>query len=277
MGLDASVSCRCWEDGLCNPPASLESRLWYDPVTAEVNQTTPENLSAQEILALDLEYDLWVMEGACTHQSMRIARERISNWSGLHEFKHALRSLGEGSNVALLREIPNRNGGLTKPADARVCLAELDHFCLTGPFGQIVELVDGGSGEVIHTRVVPYHGWLRTNGATGISYRLTMDGTFQIERGQAEVMRHDPDVKVLFRSRAFSQVAALAGEFCFTDLSSGEQLLCSDGIKDASGGYPASLKVRQGEDAPARYAYCVEPLRRVFQAAIDTGHPVLWS
>ncbi len=277
MGLDASVSCRCWEDGLCNPPASLAPRLWYDPVRAEVNQTTPENLPTPEVLALDLEYDLWVMEGACAHQLMCAARERISNWSGLREFQHALRSLGKGSNIALLREIPNRNGGLTKPTDARMCLAELDNFCSTGPFGQVVELVDGGNGEVIHSRVAPYHGWLGTNGATDISRRLTMDGTFQIEYGQAGVMCHDPDAKILFRSTAFSQAEAPSGEFCFTDLSSGEQLLCSDGLQDTSGRYPALLKVKQSEDALSRYTYCVKPLRRVFNAAIDTGHPVLWS
>ena len=277
MGLDASVKCRCWEDGLCNPPASLAPRLWFDPTTAEVNVTMPEGLPEEEHMALYLEYDLWVLEGACAHESMSVVGERISNWSGLREFQHALRSLGEGSNAALLREIPNRNGGLTKPADARMCLAELDSLCLTGPFDQIVELVDAGSGGVIHSRVGPYDGWLGTNGATGVSRRLTMDGSFQIERGQAGVMRHDPDAKVLFRSKAFSQTRMPAGDYCFTDLSSGEQTICSDGLQDGSGCYPAMFKVKQSKDNPARYAYCVDPLRRVFHAAVDTGHPVLWS
>ncbi len=277
MGLDAAVRCRCWEDGLCNPPASLTPRLWYDPATAEVNQITPENLSEQKILELYLEYDLWVMEGACAQRSMSIAREHVSNWGGLREFQHALHSVGEGLCATLLREIPNSNGGLTKPAAARTCLAELDHFCSLSQFGTIVELVDGDSGGVIHSLVEPYHGWLATNGATNVSFRLNVDGTFQIERGRAGVMCHDPDAQILFRSRAFSQAETSAGEFCFTDLLSGDQLLCSNGLNDAPGGNPASFKVRQRTDTPARYAYCIEPLRRVFQAAVDNNHPVLWS
>lgn len=277
MGLDASVKCRCWEDGLCSPPASLAPRLWYDPETAEVNQTTPENLSLEEVLPLYLEYDLWVMEGACAHFNMLIACERISNWSGLREFQHALRSLGKDAYTSLLREIPNSNGGMTKPADAWMCLAELDRFCSTGPFGRIVELVDGDSGEVIHSRVGPYDGWLGTDGATGISHRLNMDGTFQIERGQAGVMQHDPDAKILFLSKEFSQAKTAEEVICFTDLTSGKQLLCAKGFRDASERYPTSFRVTQSLDTPARYEYCVEPLRRVFRAAIDTGHPVLWN
>ena len=277
MGLDAYVRCRCWEDGLCNPPPSLAPRLRYDPVTAEVDQVTPENLSAEEVLALDLEYDLWVMEGACTHESMCIAAEHISNWGGVREFQQALRSLGPNSYAALLREIPNRNGGSTKPADARLCLGELDRFCSTGSFGQVVELVDAGSGRVLHSRVGPYDGWLGTAGTTSISQRLSADGTFQVERGRAGVMQHDPDAEVLFRSEAFSQEKAPDGDFCFTDLSSGERVVFSLGVQDTSGLYPTLLKVKQSQDTPDRYAYCVAPLRRVFQVAIDTGHPVLWS
>lgn len=277
MGLDASVKCRCWEDGLCKPPASLAPRLWFDPTTAEVNITMPDGLPEEELMALYLEYDLWILEGACAHDSMSVVGERISNWGGLREFQHALRSLGEGSNAALLREIPNGNSGLTKSADARMCLAELNRFCSASAFGRVIELVDGNDGGVIHSRIGPYDGWLGTDGATGISSRLNLDGTLQVEHGPAGVMRPDPDAEILFCSNAFSQARTAAGMFCFTDLTSGKQLTCTNGIQDASGRYPASLKVTQGLDISARYAHCIEPLRRVFQAAIDTGHPVLWA
>ena len=277
MGLDAYVTCRCWEDGLCDPPISLASRLWYDPVRAEVNVRELEGLSAQESLALYLQDDLWFEESACAHRTMRIALERISNWGGLRAFKHALRSLGEDIYPTLLREIPNTNGGVTQPADARLCLAELSRFSAVGPFGQIIELIEASSSDVIHSRIVPYDGWLGTDGATHISIRLTADGVLQIERGRAGVMRHDDDATVLFRSKAFSLAKAPTGEFLFTDLPSGRQHLCSSGFHGASDLCPSSFEVKQSLDDPARYAYCVEPLRRVFQAAIANDHPVLWN
>ena len=90
-------------------------------------------------------------------------------------------------------------------------------------------------------------------------------------------MRHDPDAEILFRSVSFSQAETAAGTFCFTDLPSGKRLLCPEGIQDAAGGHPRSFKVTQVLDDPARYAYCVQPLRRVFRASINTGHPVLWN
>jgi hypothetical protein len=277
MGLDASVKCRCWEDGLCHPPAALAPRLWYNPATAEVEQVTPEHLSVEDFLALDLEYDRWVAESACAHRWMCSARERISNWSGLREFQHALRSLGEGSYAALLREVANKNRGLTLPADARACLDELNRFTSLASFGETVQLVESTNGNVLHSRTGPYDGWIGANGAIGISRRLTADGFFQIEQGLAGAMQHDDEAKILFCSKRFSQARTPAAAFCLTDLSSGEQVRCADGLKDSSGRYPALLEVRQSKDSPARYAYCVEPLRRVFHAAIDTGHPVLWS
>lgn len=141
-----------------------------------MDQVTPRGLSAEELLALDLEFDLWVMEGACVHRNMEIASERISNWGGLRQFQHALHHLGRDLYPALLREIPDGNGGMTKPADARTCLAELDRFRATGPFSGTVELVDVDKGEVIHSRIEPYDGWLSTNADTGVSHRLTVDG-----------------------------------------------------------------------------------------------------
>jgi hypothetical protein len=82
---------------------------------------------------------------------------------------------------------------------------------------------------------------------------------------------------VLFRSEAFSQEKTPDGGFCFTDLTSGERVVSPLGIQDASGLHPTLLKVEQSQDNPDRYAYCVAPLRRIFQPAIDTGHLVLWS
>ena len=194
MGLDASVRCRCWEDGLCSPPPSLAVRLRYDPETAKVSQVMPEGLSLEEVMTFHLEYELWMMEHACVHEDMRIASERISNWAGLREFQHALHIMGEDACANLQRQIPDFNGGLTGPADAQRCLVELEYFCSTTSFGETVELIAGDMGEVLHSRVAPYAGWLSTNSATGISCRLTADGTFQIESGPAGLMQHDPRV-----------------------------------------------------------------------------------
>ena len=276
MGLDAAVSCRCWEDGLCNVPAALAPRLWQDPVTGEVNQTIPEHLPEQEDVELYVEHYLWVMQGACAHEHMRIVSERISNWGGLRDFQHALRSAGRERHAALLREIPDGNGGLTTPAAARMCLTELDHFCSMGEFGTVVELVDGASGDVVHIRTEPYDGWLASSGATGITFRLNADATFQVERGAAGVMQRDPDAVVLFRSRAFSQAAVSGAGVRFTDLASGGHFVCPAEPKGSLRLPGASFKVTRRADTPAQYAYCVQPLRRVFQAAVDTGHPVLW-
>ncbi len=277
MGLDAHVHCRCWEDGKCNPPASLAARLWYDPLTGEVNQTTPTGLSMQEVLALDLEYDCWIMEGACAHEFMDLARERIANWGGLREFQHALRCVGEGLCTTLLHEIPNSNGGLTTPAAAKFCLLELDRLASVGEFGHIVQLSNGTTGEVIHSRVAPYNGWLSTNGKTNTSTRLDADGAFVVERGRAGVMQHDPDADILFRSQRFGQTRTATGEFCLTDLSSGAKVLIRHGFDDSTGDYPVLLVVSQSKDHSSRYVYWVEPLRRVFHAAVETGHPVLWT
>ncbi len=272
MGLDAYVTCRCWEEGLCDPPASIASRLRYDPVRAELDRIEPEGLSAQEGLALYLEDDLWFEQSACAHPKMWVAHERISNWGGLGAFRHALRSLGENPCATLLREIPDSNGGMTKPVDARACLVELSHFCAMGPFGQLNQIIECSHGDVI----IAEGGWLGTSGSAGVTLRLTADGTFQIESTRGGVLGHNDEATILFRSRMFHLAKTPPGEFIFTDLHSGQKLLCSFAFYGASDLCPSTFEVAQSKDNPARYAYCVEPLRRIFHAALANNHPVLW-
>jgi hypothetical protein len=85
MGLDASVSCRCWQDGLTTPP----------PVPRELIVCTEEDgldLSIPYDGNEDLyrAFDNWVESWACDQEGMRQACVHVSNWSGYRLFQQAV-------------------------------------------------------------------------------------------------------------------------------------------------------------------------------------------
>ena len=206
---------------------------------------------------------------------MNLAAEWISNWAGVRAFQGALRTLGEAPYAALLQQIPDVNGGLTRPADARRCLTELDQFSREPPFGCKVVLCAAETGETLFDRVEPYDGWLATAGATSVSYRLTADGMFQIEHGSKGVMRYDPDAIILFKAHEFTAVRASDRTCCFTDASSGASFVGSNLMTLASDS-PKAFRVKKTADVPNNYD-CAGRLRRVFAAAVESGHPVIWT
>lgn len=274
MGLDAYVSCRCWETGLCRaPPVEIARFLSFDETTKTVDIVIPDTFSATQDTELYVEFSEWREKHACVHHNMCAACERIANWDGIRLFQAALRNHGGERYATLLREIPDGNGGATQPEAALACLAELHDFTVLVATQRRVELVDVNSGQVLCTRVPAYGGRFAGNAST--SFRLSEDGFLEIEQ-HAQI---GGPTKVRFRSNAFTQYPTDTDAFRFSDTATGEQIACEIGIMvtNESGHFPTLLAVRQVRDSPDRYAYCMQPLGSIFQASIDTGNPVVWT
>lgn len=262
MGLDATVRCRCWEDGLC-APTRLKSHIHIDAGSNSLDIDLPWETFKDEIL----EFDQWVIH-ACAHPEMMQASEWIANWAGVRALQNALRTAGENEFAGLLRELPNNNGGLTFPEAARSCLKELDRFESVGVFGNYAELVDIETGTLIAERIEAYDGWFQSNGSTGYEFSLEADGHLRVRHAQ---------LGTVFRAKEFGQTKVSGKEFIYTDLTNGARCICPDGLQNhQTFDYPLMLKGVVGFDSASRYAYSIAALRRVFSAAIEVNHPVSW-
>ena len=263
MGLDAGVRCRCWEEGLC-APTRLKPHIYLDAGSDSLDIALPWETHEMEVL----EFDRWV-EQACAHPGMRQAQEHVQNWAGVRAFQNALRTIDEECFRTLLREIPNSNGGLTLPEAAKDCLQELNRFQSTGTFGRHIGLVDSDTGSRLAERIDAYDGWFAASGQTGYEFSLAGDGHMLIRQKQ---------LGIVFRAKAFTQSRTPDGQFIYTNLLDGAQCVCPNGLEDDEASeYPSRLNVVVDYDSVERHSYIFNALRRVFSAAIETGHPVSWS
>jgi hypothetical protein len=265
VGMDAFVRCRCWEDRKTKPcPYPSLTRLSAEDNRLELDLPWEGNETEHS------KFDAWI-ENACEHERMRLAWERISNWSGYRLFQTALQSSGDYF-AFLLQALPNSNGGLTSSIDAKRCLVFLEEFANQAEFGKQVILVNAASNERLFEYIERYQGIFLMSGSHGYDGGVDPQGFFLRSRVA-------PNLE-LFRSMRFEQ-KRLADEVF--------ELRALDGagtykLHSAIGGktiesvvhYPEHLAVVSQSDHPKNYDYIVTPLRTVFNASVATGNPVSW-
>ena len=148
-------------------------------------------------------------------------------------------------------------------------MQELDRFERIGTFGRYVQLIDSDTGSSLMSRTEAYDGWFQSNGSTGYEFSIEGDGHLRIDHAQHGTV---------FRAKEVAQNRTSGGQFTYTNLVDGTQYVCPDGIQNQeTSEHPLRLKGVIGSDSTDRYAYMVSALRRVFEAAIETNHPVSWS
>lgn len=287
MGLDAWVRCRCWEEGKVKPsPFPEHTRL---------------NLEEEAYFELDFPYksnkdkyalfDKWTQE-CCEHGDLHYARERISNWGGYRLFQEALGQAGWEHFPVLKAELPEHNGGSTAPEAAALALQELDYFEGDARLGSVAVLVDTDSGFVIFEYIRGYDGVFIMSGRSGLEAGVDPQGFFLREG--------NPPSRELFRARRFEQrllgarpLVGYDGDVEYIDTEggqrfvgrltvTGQEIAWPDGRMEDDRGrsrfeYPVRLHVEERQRSAADFAYIVEPLRAVFQAAVTVGNPVYWT
>jgi hypothetical protein len=257
MGLDASVACRCYQDGVVASPFP-EHTVW----------------DRDGYLGLDLphqgheaEYNRFgEWEGtACTHPGMCYREEGISNWPGYRMFQQALGEAGWERFPTLRAYLPERNGGILPAQAAPAALAELEAF-KQAYRGTALALVEVETGRTIRTHIAAYEGVF----IFGTEHEIGFDAQGLFVR--ASQKRH----RECFRSRFFEQRHAFGPEEAvLTDLATGRRCAVSLGMIGSTS--PATFRIEEQAQAAGAFAYILEPLARILQAAVETRNPVRWG
>ncbi|MEU8072221.1 hypothetical protein [Micromonospora sp. NPDC049151] len=257
MGLDAYVSCRCWQDGLAAPCPIGPVGYDENGVLTLLRPWEGNEAAHDTFLA-------WV-DSACPHETMGLVNEHASNWSGVRLFQQALRAAGEHRFPTLAAALPDVGDG-PLPADrAAVALAELDAFVRTDRVIDEVELVDEATGRVLMPYVEVYRGVFMYG--PGFQAGVDPDGFFVQDRA-------DPPV-TLFRAVRCGQ-RPLPGDRVEFSVGGTRTVVAMRPVSDHGEPPPERLAVRTRSRSGDDFAYVVEPLRRLCAASVATGNPVMW-
>lgn len=135
MGLDATVRCRCFEEGKLKPgPVPVED-LYIDEDGYLSSKTLDEAYRKYDTRrfyarydGLERAFDAWLSD-CCDHEDGEYCSERVSNWTGCAQFCSLVKEAGGEARFPLLSKLlPDGNGGIYPVEKARAALAELDEF-----------------------------------------------------------------------------------------------------------------------------------------------------
>ena len=280
MGLDASIRCRCWEQGqIPDPPFP---RDWI--VIDKSDHLTVDEPREKEIDWVA--YDKW-KDNCCEHDSMRLIDVRIGNWTQVGLFYESLGlAFPDRKRFAVMRRDPD-NPEITSANRVAEQLAEIDEFESVGEFGEVVVLIDDEDGREIQRRVESRDGkFLLAGGAYTV--HIDRDGLF-VRDGETE--------RELFRSRSFEQQPRPAAA---EKLAGPQPKLVSERreqpkknivvwIDDATGARFESRMAISSEPTPGHFSVqsrsrtaedhrsTIDALRAVLQMSIETGYPIRWA
>lgn len=284
MGLDATVRCNCFEEGLTKPPPFPLN--WLILREDGYFGLRPEADVAENWR----QFEEWE-KTCCEHKQMEAASEHISNWSGYRLFQAALENVGWENFPLLAKELPNANGGLMASEAAASALFELDLFRRQPFIGQNAAIIDSKSGYVIFEHISAYEGVFVLDGLSGIEMgvgefeffvreRTTGNDMFRATRVRQTFI--DPvDENVLYLGRVQFHDVVTGAKFVGHSAVWGRDIAWPDGRMQNDDGQIKSERVEEfhvevRDQVPADFDYVLNPLTKVFQASVKTGNPVRW-
>jgi hypothetical protein len=276
MGLDASVMCNCYQLGKARP-CPFPEHFYVDEDGFPALQLPLENNEDK----FDI-FDEWLAT-CCDHPHMDYAAVFVANWKGYQSFLQALEQLGWKRFPTLHTELPEGNQGLTSPEAASAALQELDLFRLES--GSITKtfLIDSETNEPLAISAMAYGGMFGSDGRTGMNLGFDEQGFYIVDSWELN--------REMFRAMRFEQQVlepeslGKPQQFEFIDLDSDRRFVSSTPLKlfvrNGAGqlkqAYPHRVHVEARSVDAQYFAYILEPLSYIFQAAIETGNPVRWS
>lgn len=271
MGLDAYVRCRCWSGERPPEPEALRGliELENDVPTLSIEHT------GNEALFLQLrEY----VAGFCPHDDMMRASERIGSWGYVSTFVAMLREMDAHKFSTLIHIFPDENDGEVGSEALPQLLSELDQLDNLGALGRRLLLVLEDSDTEICSADIDADCVIavRLGEQQGLDSRC-----FYVKRGGA----------VVFQSRHFEQLLqwpaganAPVAQFRAIDstqICDGAIAISHDSRADEKGDtvvdYGSRFLIRIAPYQRSDHRLTTESLRRLFQAALETGNPVRWG
>ena len=284
MGLDATVLCNCYREGRTTALPFADLVVLDEDGYLGLSVPYVNNQANYRL------FWKW-KETCCEHPRMEYGDEHIANWSGYRAFQEALKKADWQNFPTLHAELPEGNGGVMSAVAAAQALQELEYFKNQADLGSNTFLIETATGETLHEYIASYDGLFIYAGSTGLHFGFDQQGFF--------IVTAQEPITEVFRARFFEQRLlepelnrnGEKGQVAYISLESEQQFVCTvaisknspwpDGQKKNAQGrvhfdYPTLLHVETRKINASEFTYILEPLTRIFQAAVKTGNPVRW-
>lgn len=279
MGLDASVRCRCFEEGLLRPgPVPVED-LYIDEegwLSSRTLDYARERLDRDEFKeqygALEDAFNEWLLH-PCAHEDGFCCDEWISNWSGVGHFEDLVEECGGRDRYPLLSGLlPHSNGGMYPAEKAAPTLAELDRF---------LEEVSGIREWVLEDAETHEEVWTSTAGGSftwmyGLVQRIGMRGGRVFFMGPGGSFVETSHFRQVPRGKPARDGSVEMDILC---LDTSQHIWAFDSVGPESEPKTEREFIVVQRDAPflfeGKYG-TGERIRHVLQASLETGNPILW-
>jgi hypothetical protein len=274
MGITASVMCNCYRDGKTTP-CPYPHEFIADPhefPTLEW-QSQPDEITTRKAYA---ELHEWLLT-CCEHPNMNAALEFIASWKSYQTFSDLLDTLDKEHFPHLNVHLPDGEDGITPPEVAPLILEEIQRFeQMQSKMTQAV-LVDSERDDVISMGSQVLNGTLAMDRVSGFDIGFTEEGFFVRDRWELN--------RVVFSAKRLEQRLLRPEEMQveYVDLESGRSFVCNTPFGKAFTGedglprmYLQFFQIEQRPLSENRFAYILEPLKRVCKASIETNNPIRW-
>lgn len=279
MGLDATVRCRCFEEGKLKPGPVPYEDIYIDAegyIASKKLDAAREKYDYRRFQArygnLEQEFHTW-SDQCCEHEFGDYCSEWVSNIAGCAHFRSLVEEAGGENAFPLLSSLlPSGNGGIYPAEKAAETLVELDRFLLK--ISQIEEwvlCVEGTDEEVWTSTDGNSFTWMYgpadRAGMNGGKVFFCHDGNRCIETTHfKQIPIGDPDVDG-------------CQKMAIECLDTGE----STTIFDSIGPQDSAKEEREfyvtNKQAPFLYEgkyWTAERIRNLLEASIETGNPIRW-
>lgn len=269
MGLDAHVSCRCWQDGLTTTPP---------PAPVEFDEGFVCSVDCKD---WELVLDWTETAGTCPHHGMDYRHESIGNWGAVRDIEKLLIRVGRSMFPTLLSTMASiLNGGTVEVDDCKRCIAELD-LLESGVIGMTRwDIVDQLNGDIVSWADevdIWGSGWYGHCVGGGF-YLSELDGPIQLRNaGPIELEAFE-----------FTQIPTGHVDTLGRPIYIVRSVDSSPEVARAWTSYPCKawnseavpehLKIQRSW-MPAREHrdWTRAALRNIFTAAVEVGNPVAWT
>jgi hypothetical protein len=277
MGYDAFVLCNCYKEGKTPAPPYFDC-VKIDDYGPYLDLESMSTTEGKEFLQQQEAFESW-QKNACPHEDMELVSVHLSNIAGMRAFKALLKECGGAERFPVLSSyLPVANGGTLPAQHAAQAMSELCSLEKEGSLEERVVLKLKETAQRVQSAKANGSHIFTFSKSTEQYYGIDGDGFFIMKRRKVFWI---PYTTLVFRSTDFKQTAIGTSKFLFTDKKSNHQ-----GIGNLSL-YPAEknnaleehefVVVKETTTVSTEYRYILEPLKRLTQASIDSGNPIVWT
>jgi hypothetical protein len=279
MGLDASVRCRCFEEGKFRPgPVPFgdlfideDGYIWSKKLAAAYKKYNYRQYQAR-YGTLDHDFDCW-SDNCCEHEEGCSCIVWVSNWAGCAKFESLVAEMGGEDVFPLLSNfLPDANGGCYPAELAAATLEELDSFVARVSDVDEWALCELDSEDVVwsstdNSAFTWMYAYDCRIGMVGDKVFFVGPGDFYAETAHfKQIPLGEPDSKGMQRMRII-----------FLDREGEVEIFDSIGPQDA----PKIEREFYITSKKAPFLYegkygTAERIRVLLEASIETGNPIRW-